>query len=825
MIIRRALVISVPSISSFRHSLQLAEGRLLRKQKKYQAGRDRLANLTKEIGLGGSQNKSITNANEVELSLIDIETGLYGVAEKRLLSLYNTVKNTSNDENLITELINGLAYAYEKLKVYDKALLYYQESLTRCAVSYGYSSSGCLIMQNNMAGIYLKLGQKKEAIDLYEKFSGLHTATNNSPTHLIALNNLATAYRQDGQYELAFMYFTRAYEFLNRENHLETDLAATVMNNMAVTYILKGEYSKATTFFEKVLTIKEAIYGMSSPTLLDVIDNLAISYWAAHEFDKATPLFKRSLMLSHKEVNYIFPNLTEAEQIQFYSQHKMNFERFTTLSIANSELHPELLVYMFNNQLLLKSLTFFTTKKRNKAVRETGDPALTRIINQIQSKGIQLGNYYQMPLADLRMLGVSLTTLENQIDSLEKIIRHKNQAVQNQTEWQDVQRSLLDDEALIEIIRFRKYDVLSTNATALEKQVSIGFTDSVYYAALITSAATKNFPKLVLLKNGNSMEKRFFSYYKNTLHFNFVDTLSYSNYWKAFVPFVEGKRKIYISADGVFHQINLNAIRDHEGKFILEKYELVTLLNAQQLVNRTKERHIDFSKVVLMGPVFDKTINNVPEGLRVQDYESLPGTLQELNGIIDALKLNPAKITLLLRQQANETNLRSVKSPSILHIATHGFFSSNRVFVNEESKNNFLFHSGIILAPGFQSGKSTNNSFDTDGIVTAYDVMNLDLSNTDLVVLSACETGVGKVENGEGVYGLQRSFLQAGAKDIVISLWKVEDIATKELMIKFYSYLGQQKSRREAFKLAQLEMLQENLNPANWAAFVMISGE
>jgi CHAT domain-containing protein len=142
------------------------------------------------------------------------------------------------------------------------------------------------------------------------------------------------------------------------------------------------------------------------------------------------------------------------------------------------------------------------------------------------------------------------------------------------------------------------------------------------------------------------------------------------------------------------------------------------------------------------------------------------------------------------------------------------------IVLNEQVKNDFMFHSGLILSSGGTIGKN----FESDGIVSAYEVMSLDLTGTALVVLSACETGLGKVEHSEGVYGLQRSFLQAGADNIMISLWKVEDIMTKDLMIKFYSYLGQRHNEHDAFKLAQLDMMRSVGNPRLWGGFVMVNG-
>ncbi len=834
IVVRNALMekFSEPFITKT-HVLMLAEGRILRKMKKYSEATLVLSTINNTIKGASQSVPFIANAIQVELSLLDIEMGLYGKAEANMLQLYKTLKNIPDtDEELLTELANGLAYVYEKLGVYDRALLYYNESFNRCSTSFGSTSFGCVIIENNMAGIYLKQGLIKKSIVEYERFIRMirDFSKTNTTVYLIALNNLATAYRQDGQYDVALKYFNEINLALEKRGNLQEDLAATVMNNLAVTYMLKGEYSKATEYFERVLVIKERLFGSSSPVNLDVVGNLAVSYWVAHRYKEALPLFQKSLALAEKEVKYVFPTLTEVEQVQFYEKQKENFERFNTLAVQSSNTQPEYLVQMFNNQLLLKSLVFFTNKKRNTLINSKGQEHLKNLVALAQTKGVQLGHLYQMPMSELKSLGLSITKKEMELDSLDKLIRVSLQSehqAEPDVEWKDIRKSLKPNEALIDIIRFRKYDVFDLKSSTAQ-QIQIGFTDSVYYAVLVTSTETENYPQLVLLKNGTSLEKRNLKYYRNTMLYDMDDAISYSQYWKPFEAYVLGKKKIYVCADGVYHKINLNAIHDESGKFLLEKYDLHTVLNSAQLNSNKTANSIDLSKVVLIGdPIFNL---NQPDLLGIKNadnkrYKPLPGTRDEINGIASALKQHAANIDIFVRESASEANLKNLHSPSILHIATHGFFSSNVVYLNESVKNDFLFHSGILLSGENHSATNLNNTFDNDGIVTAYDVMNLDLTNTELVVLSACETGLGKTENSEGVFGLQRSFLQAGATDILISLWKVDDVATKDLMIKFYTYLSQHYEKREAFKLAQLDMLHKATYPRLWGGFVMVSDE
>ena len=179
---------------------------------------------------------------------------------------------------------------------------------------------------------------------------------------------------------------------------------------------------------------------------------------------------------------------------------------------------------------------------------------------------------------------------------------------------------------------------------------------------------------------------------------------------------------------------------------------------------------------------------------------------------------------------ATEAKVKELDNPKVFHIATHGFFdplketSGDEVGGSEaQATQNPLLRTGVMLkGAGDLLDKSTRNFNIEDGILTAYEAMNLSFDNTDLVVLSACETGLGDVSAGEGVYGLQRAFIVAGAKTLIMSMFKVNDEATQKLMVTFYQKWLQTGNKRQAFVDAKKELRNEFKEPIYWGAFIMI---
>jgi len=293
-------------------------------------------------------------------------------------------------------------------------------------------------------------------------------------------------------------------------------------------------------------------------------------------------------------------------------------------------------------------------------------------------------------------------------------------------------------------------------------------------------------------------------------------------------------RQLLISPDGALNLLPFAALVDERGQYLVENYSISYLSSGRDLLRLQVARDSRTTPVVIGDPLYDLSatraqqrpgqtdlpsqpaINRRSVDFKALKYEALPGTAQEAR----ALQAFLPGAQLLLQQQATEAAIKQVRAPRVLHIATHGFFLADspsdenaaaaRALLHGSEQprtapqtENPLLRSGIILAGVNQQQSGAGE----DGVLTALEAAGLDLWGTQLVVLSACETGLGEVHNGAGVYGLRRALVLAGSETQVMSLWSVNDVATRDLMMGFYKRLQAGEGRAEALRQTQLAML------------------
>ena len=373
--------------------------------------------------------------------------------------------------------------------------------------------------------------------------------------------------------------------------------------------------------------------------------------------------------------------------------------------------------------------------------------------------------------------------------------------------------------------------VIERNEVAIEmvryRYFNHDFTDSVIYAGLYLKSNT-NKPKAILLRDGKKMETRFFKFYRNAITGKVPDEISYRIFWEPIQNEIGQAATIYLSADGIYNQINLEAIPTPDGKYIIDNANIVLVSNTKDLYLRKISGKLSLPEntaSMFGNPTFYLTAS------ASMSVASLPGTEKEVNQVQYMLKQKGWVTAEFVENSASEENLKGINNPKIFHIATHGFYRPTAQLTLEDElqgneamlNQNPLMRTGLLLkGAGDLMEKTAFNYNMENGILTAYEAMNLNLDKTDLVVLSACETGLGDLEAGEGVYGLQRAFLVAGAKVLIMSMFKVDDDATQKLMLIFYQKWLNSGNLRQSFIEAKKELRVDYQDPIYWGAFMMI---
>jgi CHAT domain-containing protein len=552
--------------------------------------------------------------------------------------------------------------------------------------------------------------------------------------------------------------------------------------------------------------------------------------------DEAAKTYTELFSLNADWINDIIFTFGEKAFVTYYnSKLKEGYDNFHSfVKIAKEKqpaIFPQLAQQAYNNLLFTKSISLKGTERRKEAFQNANDPNIIKLYNQWIDKKQQLIRQYiktDDPSGSDTANKVSqelLGKLQNEVNTLENELTIKAKDFKKYLkitppDWKTVRDHLKEGEAAIEMIRFQWKD-------------QVYYSDTSYYAAYII---TKNsqYPEVVYLPDTpGDLDNKYYKAYRNNIKLKLDDRESYNHFWKSIKDQLKGIRKIYFSPDGIYHLINIATLKNPEtGEFLLDEMNIQYTTSGIDIDNGRAAKEV--KTAVLIGrpvyktgivstiPVADMKTRSLVRGFRDKNIADLPGTEEEVLSIKKEMDLSRIGVTTYLKDQATEDKIYKLHSPDILHIATHGYWSPAGDNATEGYRTfNAMVNSGLLLT-GVVNYYSSPVYPDTyDGILTAYEAQNLDLENTSLVILSACETSLGYVDAGEGVYGLQRAFRAAGASSIMTSLWKVDDNATKDFMIIFYQQYLKTKDKNAAFIFAQKAIKEKYKYPYFWGAFIM----
>ncbi len=648
----------------------------------------------------------------------------------------------------------------------------------------------------------------------------VEVAGSNSPAYALVLTKSAIFYIYEDKLNRAEPYLEEAYNIwvasLGKKS-LEAGEIAGIRGDL---FLQKGELAKAEIQYKNAQEIFEKLFSENHPLYVKHRGKLARVYYIEGDIKSCVDLLEETTGKYQKYIEEFFPSLSEREKNKYWSMVRPDFEFFNTIACMNAEDYPRLLEDAYNFALNTKAILLSSSIKVRQSIMNSGNANLIAKYQEWLEKKELFTEAVGMSKEELEENEIDLEDLSEQVESLEKELGVLSSLFSKGSkkeiyDWKDVRKALEDDEAAIEIVRFRKYYK--------------NFTDTVFYAAYIVHPKVKGEPEFVLLKNGADLESKYFKGYRNRVKFKLPDPLSYKMFWEPIEKKLSPEIKtVYLSLDGVYNQINIETLQLPDKSYVIDGRNLVLVSNTKVLAENDKRQPLNTKDVaVLFGnPIFQKAEKG--------NLAPLPGAEKEVKDLEKLLTKKGWVADTKIEEYATERAVKSMANPRVFHIATHGFFvEEEKIDMKEETLkemglrpafDNTLLKSGLVMDFGgdLLMSEEPMNFNKKDGLLTAYEAMNLSMEKTDLVVLSACETGRGDVGAGEGVYGLQRSLIVAGARTVIMSLFKVSDEATQKLMLKFYEKWIETGDKRRSFVEAKREMKKEYKSPIYWGAFVMI---
>lgn len=794
------------------------------------------------------------------LAVLYSDMGNYEKSEQLILeSLATMGKKLGKEHPYYANCLNNLAVLHRDMGNYTKAEQLYLESLVIQEKLLGKEHSDYAETLMNLAILYQTIGENRKAEHLYYEAKTIFEKVlgKEHPSYALSLGNLANLYSIMGEYEKSEHLHLEANAIFEKVLGKEHPRYASSLGNLANLYVEMGRYEKAELLYLQAKVIWQKVRGKEHPDYATSLDNLAVLYLKMGLFKEPVELYKELAPLNQSLLLKSSSHLSESELNNYAETFSLNQDQllsFTGIAPTQTVCLPPL---AYSNTLFYKGFLLNTANQVKRLA--LADSVSTEKYYTLKGYRRRLAAQYAQPIADRD--SILITDLEEKANTLEKelvrTVAGYGEAMR-QVRWQEVQQQLKKSEAAIEFVHYRYYN---QKARA---------TDSIMYAALVL-LPSDTAPHFIPLCEARQLEavinqaKQGTALSYQDIYFAHTGGKAslYKTLWAPLEPYLKDVTTIYYAPAGLLHRLNLTAIQPTLRETLGDRLHLVELGSTRSLVVPAGYQaaandaalfggiryEMDSAKIVQANIDLDTDLATrgssgfvfTDSTLRGGDWKYLPATEKEITTTDQILQKHGFQTSVRHDYAATEEALLSIgqgkTSPRVLHIATHGFFfpdpkdtlKSRQRLSGEEPvfkiSDNPMIRSGLLLAGAnhaWKTGKPLRPGME-DGILTAYEISQMNLRNTELVVLSACETGLGQIEGNEGVYGLQRAFKIAGAKYLLMSLWQVPDKATQELMQAFYeNWLDGGKSIPDAFREAQVKMRAKYPNPFYWAGFVLV---
>jgi CHAT domain-containing protein/Tfp pilus assembly protein PilF len=802
----------------------------------------------------------------------------YGDAEntyRRALDI--RVKRLGQIHPMVAVTLVNLGALYAEHGRWGDAETMYRNAMTIYVKTYGQEDVRVAALLNAAASLFIDEGKLPDAervlpgaIAIYEKAKG-----RNDLALASTLNLLAQVYNHEGKFANSETVYKRAIDVDEKVSGPNSSNLAIELIGLADVYKNEDKFTDAEPVFRRAMSILETNLEPDDPALFQLQLDAGAFYYTADKPDFAAPYFDKALgnLMSRFKAN--IATMSERDRLIYFAGSQGAFPLYFSFALKFHDRDPALAGKVYNALLQQRGFIAQGAAAMRAHILASGDEQALALLDQLTSVKAQIATLDSSTQGNPTDRRKQIGQFAQQANQLEQEMAKRSSALADAkalsaVTWREVQQTLKPGEAAVEFTRFRFHNGKT-------------FIGNELYVALVVTPESRN-PAFVFLGDARDLESAPMASYRAVVAqtrgisaepepnapaaaAKSGDTrAAYDAFWKPLEPALGNAKRVYVAPDGVLNQIPIGLLKDQGGKLLLEKYQLRSVNSTKDLL-RPKPNASLRTAVLIGNPTFDLTDaaqraalaalhpndgqlsasdassqTHVAAGQRSVDLSGgalnpLPGTQLEVNAIDKVLRNSAWHTSVFTGDRAQKAAIEQVRGPRLVHIATHGFFLSDQQITQKSGASagqhvaidDPMLRAGLFFAGAnrTRSGTSPSAGLD-DGVLTAYEASQLDLQGTELVVLSACETGLGQQLNSEGVFGLRPGLQEAGADAVLMSMWSVPDRETQELMALFYSKWLGGLDKPEALRQAQLQERDTvrqrygNDLPFYWGAFVLV---
>jgi CHAT domain-containing protein/tetratricopeptide (TPR) repeat protein len=783
------------------------------------------------------------------LAALYLRQSVYAKAEPlyiRALDIHERALGAMHPDVALT--LNNLATLYQAQGAYAKAEPLSLRALDIHERALGAMHPDVATSLNNLATLYQAQGAYAKAEALFVRALDIHEKALGAihPDVAISLNNLAMLYSAQDAYAKAEPLFVRALDIREKVlGAMHPDVAIN-LNNLAMLYRAQGAYAKAEPLLVRARDINEKALGAVHPEVANNLTNLASLYRAQGAYAQAEPLVARATEIREAQLRLELARLSEPRKRALMMLLRKETDSVVSLHADAMPSSPQALELALATVLRRKGRSLDSLADNQVGLRAHLTPALRDKLDQLAAARTQLSTRLRAPFdpRTAKSRASAISTLRTRVEELESALNAASADFRAQSEpitIAKIQAALPRGAALVEFVRYRRFDARQAKPWQEERYVAyvLPWQGPPQWVALGAAAPIDAGVDAVLAamhKGTNSgMAKAALQH---------LDTL-------VFAPLrgpLTNVSHVILSPDGKLNLVPFEALVDPQGHYELEQRLVSYVTSGRDLLRLATRRTPKSPATIIAAPDYGPPRSPAINGM---------GTFRPLEGAVAEAAELPAyfvRAQTLTGDKATKAALAATIGPAVLHIATHGFHARNAAATPASPNSSAGPMSATTASPAFSKlpdsqrgiyvdgdavsslppSEDPTDALDRaglalaganvrpDGIVSARELASYDWWGTQLVVLSACETGVGAVPSGEGVYGMRRALVLAGAESQVVSLWNVSDSSTRELMRAFYGELARGTGRAEALRRAKLRLLRQPqfAHPYYWAAFI-----